>query len=347
MLSDRQVKALKGENRMVGDGGGLYVRLSRFGTKSFVYRTKKGGATRYATLGEYPNLSLAQARAEAQKLQGKAIGDYDVAYAVAEYLKHIKNEFEHPEQVEERLARDILPAMGEKRLSLITTKDLTDALQKIVDRGAPIAANRTLADVRHVFQYAFEKGWVANDVSERITRKVVGGSEASREIVLTDNEICELIEVMKTDRFEVKTRIAVLLLLVTGQRSSEILGIRRDEVDGRWWTIPGERTKNKKPQKVYLTHIALWLFKQVNFSLGGDHRTLSRAFSRMKVRYIPRDLRRTMATKLSENAVAPHVVEKMLNHQMEGVMAVYNRAEYIDERKAAWRLWARYIERLL
>ncbi len=51
------------------------------------------------------------------------------------------------------------------------------------------------------------------------------------------------------------------------------------------------------------------------------------------MRYTPHDLRRTMATRLSDLGVMPHVIEKMLNHQMEGVMAVYNRAEYLEERK--------------
>jgi len=340
MLTDRGVKALQGVNKMIADSGGLYLRLSRHGTKSFVYRTSVGGKTKYVSLGTYPNVSLADAREKAKTLQGHVIGDRDVSFAVSEYLKSLRGVYEHPEQVKQRLEKDVVPFLGKKRLTLVTADDLTGTLQRIVDRGARVSANRTLADVRHLFQFCYQKGWVQNDVSARITRKVVGGPESSREVVLTDKEIQDLVKVMRSDRFEVRTRIATLVLLVTGQRSTEVLGISKDEVQGHWWTIPAERTKNGKAQKVYLSHLALWLLRKVDFNLGGDHRTLSRAFKRMGVRYIPRDLRRSVATKMSDLSVMPHVIEKVLNHTMEGVMAVYNRAEFLPEKKEAWRLWS-------
>jgi hypothetical protein len=53
-----------------------------------------------------------------------------------------------------------------------------------------------------------------------------------------------------------------------------------------------------------------------------------------------------MATWLAENEVAPHVIEKLLNHALGGVMAVYNRAEYLPDRRAAWLLWGRYLSSL-
>lgn len=344
MLSDKQVKSLKaqGRDKMLADGGGLYVRVSRHGSKTFVYRTREGGKARYVTLGEYPLITLAEARAKAADFQGHVVTALTVGYAIDEYLKHIANEYEHPEQVKQRLYKDIVPVLGNTRLSVVTAGDISNALQKIVDRGAPVAANRTLADVRHVFDFAFQKGWIKSDPSQRITRKVVGGRERARPVVVTDDEIKSLITVMRKDRFEVRTRIAVLVILLTGQRSSEVLGITREEVNGAWWTIPAERTKAKREQKVYLTYLVRWLLSFAHYSLGGDHRTISRAFKRMKLRYIPRDLRRTMATRLSESSVAPHVVEKLLNHRMEGVMAVYNHAEYLPERKEAWNVWTKH-----
>ncbi len=326
---------------MLSDGGGLYVRVSVHGSKTFVYRSRTGGKARYVTVGEYPHLSLADAREKVGTLQGHEIGDVTVSYAIDEYLKRI--DYDHPEQTRQRLTKDIVPPLGKKRVSSVTSKDLSDALQVIVDRGSPVAANRTLADVKHVFNLAYEKGWIRTNPADRITRKVVGGREHSRSVVLTDDELRHLIAELRKDRFETKTRAALALLILTGQRASEVLGIK-GEVKGHWWSIPAERTKPKREQKVYLVPLARWLARH---SENSDHRTLSRALKRMKVRYTPHDLRRTMATRMSDIGIMPHVIEKCLNHQMEGVMSVYNRAEFLPEREAAWKLWASHIRAIL
>jgi len=293
-------------------------------------------------LGDYPSMSLADARVRAQELSG-SVSDVTVAFAVSEYLKVAESDFERPEQVRRRLEADVVPGLGSKRLATVTSSDITSALQKIVDRGSPVAANRTLADVRHVFDFAYQKGWVKSDPSARITRRVVGGREKSRDVVVSDEQLKALIAVMRTDRFEDRTRVASLLVLLTGCRVSEVLGISRQEVQGAWWTIPKGRMKSRKEHKVYLPYVARWLLRQVDYTLGGDHRTLSKAFRRMGVGYTPHDLRRTFATKMSDLGVMPHVIEKCLAHEMQGVMSVYNRAEFLKERKGAWLLWARFL----
>jgi integrase len=77
-----------------------------------------------------------------------------------------------------------------------------------------------------------------------------------------------------------------------------------------------------------------------------DGQTLARVPARLKLGWTPHDLRRTMATHMADMGVMPHVIEKCLNHKMAGVMAVYNRAEYAAEKKAAWQLWQRKLLRL-
>lgn len=345
MLSDKQIKALKplGKDQLLSDGGGLYVRMSKHGTRTFIYRSREGGTARYLTLGEYPHMTLAEARGKVSELQGKRLTGVTVSDAIGAFLVALEREYEHPEQVKRRLETDIIPHLGDKRLVSVTTADVSEVLQKICDRGSPVSANRTLADIKHVFQYAYGKGWVSSDPTIRITRKVVGGREKSREVVLSDDQLKDLIQVMRTDRFEVRTRVAVLVILLTGCRASEVLGIQKEEVEGRWWTIPKERTKNKKPHKVYLTYPARILLRGVEYVLGGDHRTLSKALRRYSGEFTPHDLRRTFSTKLNENGTPPHVVEKCLNHQFTGVMSVYNRAEYLPERREAWTKWARIL----
>jgi len=95
MLSDNRSKPLKPPARMSSSPmGGLYLRVSVHGTKTFIFRKKTNGITRYATLGEYPHLTLSDARTRASELQGKTISILTLEYAVSEYLKHL--DFEHP-----------------------------------------------------------------------------------------------------------------------------------------------------------------------------------------------------------------------------------------------------------
>lgn len=342
MLSEKQVQALKpaGKDRQVADGGGLYLRVSKHGTKSWLYRSREGGAARYQTIGEYPALSLKHARQKASELQGRQLGTLTVSDAVEAYIASL--DYQEPEQVSRRFKTDIVPTLGSKRLDVVVAKDITDALQKIVERGSPVAANRTLSDVKRLFRFAYEKGWAHHDPAERITKKVVGGKEKSRDIVLTDDELRDLIALLRSNRLAVKTRAGLALCLLTGQRASEVLGMQ-GEVSGRWWTIPKHRTKTKKEQKVYLAPLARYIARYIE---PCSHLTLSRPLNRTNLRYTPHDLRRTMATRMSDLGVMPHVVEKCLSHQMTGVMQIYNRADFLPEREVAWKLWYAYLRRL-
>jgi integrase len=97
----------------------------------------------------------------------------------------------------------------------------------------------------------------------------------------------------------------------------------------------------QRDHQVPMTHLVrFWLRKRPEL-MPRDHRVLSHALRRLKADYTPHDLRRTYASRLADLGVAPHVIEKLLDHKMVGVMAVYNRAEYWPERIAAQRLWDR------
>jgi integrase len=119
-------------------------------------------------------------------------------------------------------------------------------------------------------------------------------------------------------------------LLLTGLRISEA---RKGYQNGDKWIVPKDLSKNGKSHWVYLTdtakqqlplptcsptNIQAWLRRRLGFE-NND-------------RYTPHDLRRTCATRMADNGVEPFIVERVLNHKLEGVMAVYNRAEYEQER---------------
>lgn len=352
-LTTTTINSLKSKDKdqFHADGNGLYLRVSVSGSKTFLYRSRQNGKARWVTLGSYPAMSLADARKRVVTL-GSAPDKITVQTAYDEWVKHINKRYKSPLQITQRMGKHFTPAYGGKPVASVTRAQLSTLLTGIAET-APVQANRLLGDLKLFFNYSVERGWVDVSPAEAITRKTVGGTEASRDRVLTDKEIADLIRELRSDRFHLPTRYALALLLVTGQRSGEVRGLTKSELgfESGVWRLPPHRTKNNSTQVVTLPKRCFTLMNSAIKELGSapfkgmEGQTLSRAVKRMGVTWTPHDLRRTMATRMADMGVAPHVVEKCLNHTMGGVMAVYNRAEYAVEKKAAWRLWVRYILR--
>jgi integrase len=166
-------------------------------------------------------------------------------------------------------------------------------------------------------------------------------------------------------------------MLLTAQREIEVAGMRWSEIhDDDVWEIPGSRSKNGKPHTVHLSALALEILEAVpkiksqDLLFSGNGKTPVSGFSSGKTRldrhmlralqevhedaqlspWVLHDLRRTATTGMARLGIAPHVADRVLNHQagtIRGVAAVYNRFEYIDERKAALDAWGRFVEGLI
>jgi len=144
----------------------------------------------------------------------------------------------------------------------ITRAEIATHLKSIA-ATAPVQANRVLTDTKLLFNYAIDSGWLENSPAERIRPKAIGGKEKSRNRVLTDDELVELISILrnnwsiarqKTTGFDEKTRLALALALLTGQRSQEIRSINTKHITWRTWTQPVEVTKTDTEMKVYLNY---------------------------------------------------------------------------------------------
>jgi integrase len=156
------------------------------------------------------------------------------------------------------------------------------------------------------------------------------------------------------------------MLLATAQRRGELAEMRWSEIDleGKIWVIPAERSKNGKPHVVPLSAYVLDILSEVPRFLDCDyvftttHKSPVSGFSKMLRRLFEgsqtsgwclHDLRRTAASGMARANVAPHVVEKVLNHisgTISGVAAVYNRYGYDMEKRQALDQWGRYITAL-
>lgn len=316
------------------------MRVQPTGKKTFVYRDRRGGKDQWITLGSYPGLMLHEARTKAAAIKGGASAEsLSVKDAYDKWYKHLSTQYRRPEITDQMMQANILSRFAHRSMTSLNKPEVVAAIQAVADRGSFVMANRLLSQTRNFMDYAKDHGWITANPLDGVQRKNIGGREAVRTTVLTDDEIVGLFK----SRLSRGNKMVLLLALLTGQRMSEVLSIFTAPVEDSWVVV---QSKVDRPNKVYLASLASKILKS-NVTVPKDHRVLSKALLRIGAPFTPHDLRRTMATALAGMSVPPHVVEKMLNHQMEGVMAVYNHAEYLTEKAQAWCLWDCYITRLL
>jgi integrase len=157
----------------------------------------------------------------------------------------------------------------------------------------------------------------------------------------------------------------VELLALTGQRREEVAGLHWDELDlaQRTWTIPRVRTKNSKAHIVHLSKQALAVLKKADrrgplvLSPLGTKTFQNFTHAKRDLDQLSgitgwrlHDLRRTCVSGMARLGIAPHVADKILNHQtgtISGVAAVYQRHEFLSERRQALDLWGAHVANIV
>jgi integrase len=260
---------------------GFGVRISASGRRTWFVMYRCEGSLERLTLGRAgpAGLSLADARAAAREAlatvakggnpaEAKRRGRKTETFAelaeryLAEHAKPNKKSWRRDEEI---LNRDVLPAIGRMKANKVGRADVRELLRAVVARGAPVLANRTLEVVRQTFNWALreEIGDIAVNPCLRMPRP--GGDETSRERVLSDAEIALFWERLDGAGMSQGTKVALRLVLATGQRKGEVAAARWEEIDesAKVWTIPAERSKNGLAHRVPLSRLALSLFDEV------------------------------------------------------------------------------------
>jgi len=379
---------------------GLGLRVSETGRKSWVVMYRNQGRLRRMTLGTYPKKSLATARNEAGDILGRASGGKDPAaeknaerkagtfseladlylekYAKGEsYSKWEQDGSEGtaPEpnkrswpSDKEMIDHDLKPAWGFRKSNAIIRADVNRIINIIVERGAPIQANRVLGLTRKIYSWGISTDRVAMQVNpcheikkptkERIRDRVLDAAEIKTFWPMSGDNV----------KITEPLRIALRLTLATAQRPGEVIGLPWAELDEDWqtalepfWTIPGTRTKNKVAHRVPLSPMAVDLIKQAKkLSKGSDFafpsprggkpvrvtshtHALTRSGHFGVSRFSPHDLRRTAATHMTgpHCKVSRFILERVLNHTDQTVTGRhYDLYEYDDEKRHALNAWA-------
>ena len=358
---------------------GFGVKVTPKGRKVFVVLYRTGGAgskLRKYTIGPYGRVTLHQARVAAQRVFAAKVEGRDPAAekreakrrVVADRVEDLLESFiaqrlsqnRSAGEVARLLRREVGKAWTGKSIHEIRKRDVVDVISAVEQRGAPVAANKTLKSIKTFLRWCVGRAILDQSPAEGVPLPT---KEVARDRVLDDRELAQVIFAAR--KIGGPYGGIVELLALTGQRREEVARLTWQELDlqQRVWTIPKSRTKNAKTHAVHLSEQSIDVLKRANrqgplvFSLLGTKSF--QEFSRTKSAldqlsgvsgWRLHDLRRTCISGMARLGVAPHVADKILNHQsgtISGVAAVYQRHDFLAERQAALDLWGAHIGQLL
>jgi integrase len=404
-LTDRVVEALqpRAVRYEVWDDArkGFGVRITPRGVKSFVWVYHFDGRPRRLTLGTYPRLTLATAGvkfAEAKRLLDEGIdpgsrvvsaraaerGAETIEDLVASYLERYARPRKRSASEDERILRkDVLSRWPGRKVKDITRRDVVMLVNGIVDRGAPIQANRTLAILRRMFNFAIGQAMIDVSPCDRVEPP---SSENQRDRALSDEEIRLFWHALDGAPMEPNARRLLRLMIATGQRKGEVIGIQAQEVDfdRGVWVLPAHRAKNGREHLIPLSPLARQILAEVPPNERGyffpsrltgspyrgqsiDHATRylfnERPPSRPRKkadeplkrpplvgimeRFTPHDLRRTVATRMRELGISRGDVKMVLNHVESDVTARYDKYDGLTEKRRALQIWGNRLEQIV
>jgi integrase len=356
--------------------GGFGLRLRSGGSATWIFQYSLGRSTRRIVIGKAAVITADKAREHAADLHAKVrlggdpAADKRTARAkAAETLGAVADSYLDHQQKELRpssfkgicyhLRKRAAPLRG-MPIGAIDRGTVAAWLANIAKSTGPANTNRARSTLSAMFVWAMKEGRAEhNPVVNTNVR-----TETPRDRILTDSEIAAIWGALGEDVHST----VVKLLLLTGQRKSEIADLKWDEIDfvKGIISLPGERTKNGKPHEVPMSgavsdllesqpKISDWVFGRP------DGRRLAYNWTEAKERidaritvatgkalphWVFHDLRRTCATRMADLGVLPHVVESVLNHvsgHKAGVAGIYNRSSYLPEKAQALALWADHI----
>lgn len=266
--------------------------------------------------------------------------------------------------------RDIRDTFGNRLMTEITTDEIRSHCEKIKDRGAPSTAILVRDLIANIYRYAIQRGHKFSNPADEIANSSIATFK-KRERTLTPREIHLFFNALEETQSDFGLKKAVKFILLTLVRKGELVNAKWDEVDfkNKVWTIPAERMKAGRAHNVYLSEQAIDLIVAFQIYSEGSPYLLPGRVNRQQpiansslnrviancIKYINRDeqliddftvhdLRRTGSTLLHEMGFNSDWIEKSLAHEQQGVRAVYNKAEYAEQRKEMLQTWANKVD---
>ncbi len=381
MLTDSQVRKIKSSDRprKFSDGRGLYLHVMPNGGRYWRFDYSFRDRRKTLSMGIYPDVSLAKARARLQAARELLVDDIDpaaqkkitgspfeeVARAWHARWRVARNQ-RHADYVLKRLETDVFPQIGKRPLPDISPAEIRDMVRKIERRGALDIAKRVLQTCGQIMRYAVVNDLVPrNPVADVKPSDILKPHKRRNYPRVSAKELPDLLRAIDGYVGGEHTRLALQLMALTFVRTSELIGASWSEFDleaGRW-DIPAERMKMKTPHIVPLSFQAMVILerlKAISFDRAlvfpGDvnpakpmsNNTLLFALYRLgyRSRMTGHGFRGVASTILHEQGWPHEHIELQLAHQERNdVSAAYNHALYLGPRAKLMQAWADYLDK--
>ena len=386
-LTDTRIRNAKPSEKSypLSDGGGLSIVVNPNGSKLWRLRYRIAGKENVYAIGKYPDIGLAQARAErdaAKKLIKQGVHParqrkLERARQVSEHANTFEtiaqewmdNHADHwtPRTFEQRkriLERDVFPIIGSLPVSQVTPAHVLDIIKR-VEKRAPTMAVRANQSIGAICRHAIATLRSNSDPTQPL-RGSLKPRQTQHHKSLSQNEIPAFMQALEAYPGHYSNKVALHLMWLTLVRTNEILNAQWNEFDLEiaLWRIPAQRMKMKAPHTVPLSRQAVKLLRMLQAVTGTSeylfpnrshlHKPASqgvlwKAIARMgyQGRFSPHGIRATGSTILNEMGFRPEVIERQLAHKERNeVRAAYNQAEYLAERREMMQTWADLMDSL-
>lgn len=385
-LTELGIKKLESKKTryMIRDDRGLYLEIHPNGHKFWKMRYKIDGREKKQSFGEYPYVSLKEARARRdefllKRTMGKDLTSVSASRKAASfrgvamewYSSHISGVRSegHAQTVISRLERFLFPAFGGREIATITTPELLTLLRRIQAAGKVETAHRVKQIAGQVFRYGIAVGECERDLSADLKGALPPNVHDHHGSLTDSRDIAGLMKAIDTLTGSRLIKLALLFSAYTFARPGEVRHAEWIEFDlvKAEWRIPAEKMKKKRIHIVPLAAQVLNIMAQLREITGHgkyvfpsirtpdgsrpmSENTITAALRRLG--YSGDDMTahgfRSMAsTNLNEQGWAPDVIERQLAH-VEGnsVRAAYNYAEYLPQRREMMQAWADWLDTL-
>jgi integrase len=375
--SAREIDALTEPGRYAV-GHGLYLQISEWKTRSWIFRYQRDGVARHMGLGSCEYISLAQARQRAYELRQQLIlngidpleakrtkrlasvlasaRDKTFRQCALDYIAAHEDAWrgDHSRrQWMQSLEQYVFPKIGDMSIGAVDVAAVLLVLDPI-SREIPETAKRVKNRIANILDWAAARDLRPHDNPAKRPNLLPKRKRQTKHFPAMPYAEVAAFMVELRQRPELTARLLEFLIL-TAARPGEVLGMRWGEVEGNVWTVPAERMKGGKPHRVPLSARAVELLAALpqvgDYCFAGRfadapyaHDALVKLLRRMGHTVTAHGFRSTFRDWAAEQTSYPnHVVEQALAHAIaNGVEAAYRRGDLFEKRCRLMDDWARY-----
>ncbi|HBW8635746.1 TPA: tyrosine-type recombinase/integrase [Klebsiella pneumoniae] len=398
-LTDIKVRTVKPADKpfKLTDGEGMHLLVNPNGSKYWRLQYRFSGKQKMLALGVYPMVSLAEARKRrdaAKKLVSDGIdpsqkkkddkiqesGSLTFEAVARDWHASCSKKWSvsHSERVFKSLVDYLFPALGQRKISELKTRDLLAPIKVVEASGRYEVASRLQQRTTAIMRFAVQNGLLDYNPAQDMAGAVAVAKRVHRP-ALNFERIPELLDRIECFNGRKLTKLAVELTLLVFIRSSELRFARWKEIDFKnaLWTIPAEReplmgvkysyrgSKMRSPHLVPLSRQALKVLEEIKHISGdnelvfiGDHQpdrpmsenTVNKALRSMgydtKTEVCGHGFRAMACSALIESGLwSRDAVERQMSHQeRNNVRAAYiHLAEHLHERRLMIQWWGDYL----